>query len=73
MGASVLVRTRGEILLNLVVGVIGPALGGWFLSPLVGVSTSNQSNFSAAGLVVSFVGAIIPLALVDLVRRSTPR
>jgi hypothetical protein len=36
------------MLLNVVVGIAGAGLGGWFLSPLVGVSTINQSNFSAA-------------------------
>ena len=45
--ASVVMRTDGQqgILLNVVVGVVGAILGGWLLSPLVGVSTINQSNF----------------------------
>jgi uncharacterized membrane protein YeaQ/YmgE (transglycosylase-associated protein family) len=73
--ASVLMRTREGILLNVVVGIVGAALGGWFLSPLVGVSTRtiNQGNFSAASLLVSFLGAVILLALVNLVRRGAPR
>jgi len=56
-----------------VVGIVGAALGGWFLSPLVGVSTINQSNFGAASLVVSFLGAVILLAIVNLARRGAPR
>jgi len=40
-------RTREGMLLNVVVRIVGAALGGWFLSPLAGVSTINQSNFSA--------------------------
>ena len=73
--ASVLTRTREGILLNVVVGIVGAALGGWFLSPLVGVSTGtiNQSNSSIASLLVSFLGAVILLALVNLVRRGAPR
>ena len=50
--ASMVMRTDGQqgILLNVVVGIVGSVLGGWFLSPIVGVSTINQSNFSVAGL-----------------------
>ena len=71
--ASAVMRTQEGMLLNVTVGIVGAALGGWFLSPLAGVSTINQSNFSAASLVVSFLGAIILLAIVNLVRRGAPR
>jgi uncharacterized membrane protein YeaQ/YmgE (transglycosylase-associated protein family) len=71
--ASTFMRTREGILLNVVVGIVGAALGGWFLSPLVGVSTINQSNFSAPSLLVSFLGAVILLVIVNLVRRGVPR
>jgi uncharacterized membrane protein YeaQ/YmgE (transglycosylase-associated protein family) len=71
--ASTLMRTREGILLNVVVGILGAALGGWFLSPLVGVSTINQNNFSAPSLLVSFLGAVILLVIVNLVRRGAPR
>jgi uncharacterized membrane protein YeaQ/YmgE (transglycosylase-associated protein family) len=73
--ASIVMRTdaRQGILLNVVVGVVGAVLGGWFLSPLVGVSTINQGNFSITGLVVSLVGAVALLAIVNLVRRGAIR
>jgi uncharacterized membrane protein YeaQ/YmgE (transglycosylase-associated protein family) len=71
--ASRVMRTQEGPLLNVVVGIVGAALGGWFLSPLVGVSTINQSNFSAASLVVSFLGAIALLAIVNLWRRGAAR
>ena len=73
--ASTLMRRPEGILLNVVVGIVGAALGGWFLSPLVGVSTGtiNQGNFSVTGLIVSLLGAVILLAIVNLVRRGTPR
>jgi uncharacterized membrane protein YeaQ/YmgE (transglycosylase-associated protein family) len=73
--ASLFMRTDGQqgLLLNVVVGIVGAFIGGWFLSPLVGVSTINQNNFSAGGLVVSFLGALILLAIVNLVRRGTAR
>lgn len=71
--ASAVMRARESLLLNVVIGIVGAALGGWFLSPLVGVSTINQSNFTAASLVVSFLGAVVLLAIVNLVRRGVPR
>ena len=73
--ASMVMRTDGQqgILLNVIVGVVGAVLGGWLLSPLVGVSTINQSNFSVAGLLVSLGGAVILLAIVNLVRRGSLR
>jgi uncharacterized membrane protein YeaQ/YmgE (transglycosylase-associated protein family) len=73
--ASMVMRTDGQqgIILNVVVGIVGAALGGWFLSPLVGASTINQNNFSVSGLVVSFLGAVILLAIVNLVRRGAAR
>jgi len=71
--ASAVMRTHEGILLNVVVGIVGAGLGGWFLSPLVGVSTINQSNFSVPSLLVSFLGAVILLAIVNFVRRGAPR
>lgn len=73
--ASVVMRTddRQGLLLNVVVGIAGAILGGWILSPLVGVSTINQSNFSLGGVLVSLLGAVILLAIVNLVRRGAVR
>ncbi len=73
--ASMVMRTDGQqgIFLNVVVGIIGAAIGGWFLSPLFGVSTINQSNFSVSGLLVSLLGAVILLAVVNLIRRGKAR
>jgi uncharacterized membrane protein YeaQ/YmgE (transglycosylase-associated protein family) len=73
--ASMVMRTNGQqgIFLNVVVGVVGAVLGGWFLSPLLGVSTINQGNLSVPSLIVSLLGAVILLAIVNLVRRGAPR
>ena len=71
--ASTLMRRPEGIVLNVVVGIIGAAIGGWFLSPLVGVSTINQNNFSAPSLLVSLLGAVILLVIVNLVQRRAPR
>jgi uncharacterized membrane protein YeaQ/YmgE (transglycosylase-associated protein family) len=73
--ASIFMKTDGQqgIILNVVVGIVGAMLAGWFISPLVGVGTINQSNFSLPALVVSFVGAVLLLAIVSVLRRGTPR
>ncbi|HEX5686232.1 MAG TPA: GlsB/YeaQ/YmgE family stress response membrane protein [Ideonella sp.] len=73
--ASLIMRTDAQqgVLLNVVVGIVGALLGGWFISPLVGVPTINQGAFSLGALLVSLVGAIILLAIVNLVRRGTAR
>ena len=69
--ASIVMKTDGQqgLFLNVVVGVIGAMLGGWVISPLVGVGTINQDNFSLHALLVSFFGAVILLAIVNLIRR----
>jgi uncharacterized membrane protein YeaQ/YmgE (transglycosylase-associated protein family) len=72
-GASVFMRTdaREGVFLNVVIGVVGAVLGGWFLGPLVGVSTLSQGNFSIPSLAVSLVGSIALLVMVNLVRRGS--
>ncbi len=74
--ASMIMRTDGQqgALLNIVVGIVGAAIGGWFISSMVGVGTINHGAFSAGALVVSLLGAaFILLAIVNLVRRGTAR
>ena len=56
--------------LDIVVAVVGAFVAGWFITPLVGVGTINQSNFSLPALLVSLVGAIILLAVVGFFRRG---
>jgi len=72
--ASLIMRTDGQqgILLNVVVGIVGAVLAGWLISPLVGVGTINQ-GISIASIVVSLIGALILLAIVNLFRRGRAR
>jgi uncharacterized membrane protein YeaQ/YmgE (transglycosylase-associated protein family) len=56
------------MILNVVVGIIGAVLGGW----LFGRGTINNADLSVMGLLVSFVGAVILLAIVNLIRRGRP-
>ena len=57
------------IILNIVVGIVGAFLGGLALAPLFGTGTINQGDFSMGSLFVSFLGAIILLAIVNFFRR----
>lgn len=41
--------------------------------PLLGIPTINAANFSIGGLLISFVGALILLAIVNLFRRGRAR
>ena len=73
--ASMVMKTDGQqgIVLNVIVGIVGAMLAGWFISPLVGVGTINQDNFSLPALLVSFVGAVVLLGAVNLFRRGSTR
>lgn len=73
--ASMVMKTDRQqgIFLNIVVGIVGAVLAGWLLSPLLGAGTINSGNFSLSGLVVSLLGAIILLAIVNLARRGAVR
>lgn len=73
--ASMIMRTDAQqgTFLNIVVGIIGALLAGWVLTPLFGISTINQNNFSIPALLVSLLGAIILLGIVNLFRRGSVR
>jgi uncharacterized membrane protein YeaQ/YmgE (transglycosylase-associated protein family) len=43
------------------------------LAPLLGTNTINQNNFSLPGLLVSLVGALILLAILNFFRRGAVR
>lgn len=69
--ASLVMRTDAQqgTLLNIVVGIIGAMIGGF----LFGGATINDNTFNLMSLLVSFLGAVILLAIVNLVRRGSVR
>ncbi|HEX8615932.1 MAG TPA: GlsB/YeaQ/YmgE family stress response membrane protein [Telluria sp.] len=73
--ASMVMKTDAQqgMILNVIVGIVGAALGGWLLSPLFGAGTINYDDFSVSSLLVSFLGAVILLAIVNLLRRGKVR
>ena len=70
--ASRIMGTNGQqgLLLDIVVGVVGAFVAGWFLTPIFGISTINQSNFSLPALLVSLGGAVLLLAVIRLFSRG---
>lgn len=73
--ASIVMGTdaRQGIGMNIIVGIVGAFVGGLLLSPMVATGTINQSNFSLPGLLISFVGAVILLGVVNLFRKGAVR
>jgi uncharacterized membrane protein YeaQ/YmgE (transglycosylase-associated protein family) len=73
--ASKIMRTDAQqgIFLNVVVGIIGAFIGGW-LGGMLGVGGDiNQGDFSLSGLLMSLVGAVVLLAIVNMFRRGRVR
>jgi uncharacterized membrane protein YeaQ/YmgE (transglycosylase-associated protein family) len=72
--ASLIVRTDAQqgIVLNVVVGIVGALIGGWVISPMVGVGSINE-GISVGSFLVSLVGAVVLLAIVNLFRRGRLR
>jgi uncharacterized membrane protein YeaQ/YmgE (transglycosylase-associated protein family) len=72
--ASIIMRTDAQqgILLNVVVGIVGALLAGFVVSPMLGIGTINE-GISVATFLISLVGAIILLAIVNLFRRGRVR
>lgn len=73
--ASIIMKRDASqgIILNVVVGIIGAMLGGWLIGPLIGAPSINSGQLSAASLLVSLLGAVILLAIVNLITRSRVR
>jgi uncharacterized membrane protein YeaQ/YmgE (transglycosylase-associated protein family) len=73
--ASMIMRTDAQqgTLLNIIVGIVGAFLAGLVLSPIFGGGTINSGDFSLSGLLLSLLGAVILLAIVNMFRRGAVR
>lgn len=73
--ASIVMRTNAQqgMVMNIIVGVVGAFIAGMVVSPMLGISTINQNNFSLGALFVSFVGAVILLGVINLFRKGAVR
>jgi uncharacterized membrane protein YeaQ/YmgE (transglycosylase-associated protein family) len=73
--ASLVLRTDGQqgIILNVVVGIVGALLAGFVITPLIGGAPITSGGFSIQSLLVPFLGAVVLLAIVNLIRRGHVR
>ena len=69
--ASMIMRTDAQqgIFLNIIVGIVGAFIGGLILSG----GSINSAPLTLTSFIVSLLGAIILLAIVNLVRRGSVR
>ena len=68
--ASLLMRTNAQmgVLLDILVGIVGAALGRWFFAGILGFeSASSAGNLSLGGILWGTLGAVILLALIKAV------
>ena len=69
--ASLVMRTDAQqgIILNIVVGIVGAVIAGL----VIGGGTINQDPMDLTNILWSLLGAVILLAVVNLVRRGSVR
>ncbi len=66
--ASVIMKDRASLLINIIVAIVGAFLAGWFITPLLKVGTINDA-ITLPTMLVTLLGAIILIAIVHLLRR----
>ena len=73
--ASLIMRTDGQqgIILNVVVGIVGALVAGFLLNPLIGGGNIMAGDLSVSSILVSLLGAVVLLAIVNLFRRGSVR
>jgi uncharacterized membrane protein YeaQ/YmgE (transglycosylase-associated protein family) len=73
--ASLIMRTDAQqgIFLNIVVGIVGALLAGFVVTPLIGGAPITSGVISIQSVLVSLVGAVILLAIINLFRRGAVR
>jgi uncharacterized membrane protein YeaQ/YmgE (transglycosylase-associated protein family) len=73
--ASMVMRTDAQqgLFLNIVVGIVGAILAGFFITPLIGGAPITEGAFDIRSLIASFIGALLLLAIVNLFRRGSVR
>jgi uncharacterized membrane protein YeaQ/YmgE (transglycosylase-associated protein family) len=70
--ATEIMHDRSNLLINIVVAVVGAFLAGYFLSPIFHVGTINDA-FTIPTMLVTLLGAVILLGIVNYFRRGRAR
>ena len=73
--ASMIMRTDAQqgIFLNIVVGIVGAFIGGLLFSSLLGGPPITSGALNITSLLVSLLGAVVLLAIINLFRRGAMR
>lgn len=66
--ASVIMKDRASLLINIIVAIVGAFLAGWFISPLLNIGTINDA-ITFPTMLVTLLGAVILIGIVHLLRR----
>jgi uncharacterized membrane protein YeaQ/YmgE (transglycosylase-associated protein family) len=73
--ASMIMRTDAQqgVFLNIVVGIVGALLAGFIITPLIGGASIMDGALNIQSILISLVGAVILLAIVNMMRRGSVR
>lgn len=66
--ASMVMKSRSGLIVDLILGVIGGFVGGWLSGVLFGANLMSGINITS--IIVAFIGAVIVLFLYRLVMRG---
>lgn len=67
--AGVVMKSRHGLITNIILGIVGSAVGGFLLTLIPGTQ-SVESGFSLGHILTATVGAIVIIAIARFVRRA---
>jgi len=73
--AGLLMRNNDDqsVFVNVLVGVLGALLAGWFVAPYFGLHAGDPKVLDFSAVSIALVGAVVALALLSVVRSRKQR
>ena len=68
--ATEIMRDRSNLLINIIVAVIGGFIAGYFLTPIFTIAPIGVGAISFPAMLVTLLGSIVLLAVVNMIRRG---
>lgn len=66
--ASIIMGSNSSILINIIVGIIGSALGSWLFGDVLKIGGAKQAgSFNIPGLIFGILGSIILIAIISFI------